>query len=78
MILRETEQAASKILIWSEEKMFTVEAVTSKKINSFFARSSRDLLVSVRSHFRRQKTVWVMVWAAVVSNGVQISFGLHW
>ena len=57
LMLRETERAASKIFIWSDEKMFTVEAVTNKQINRFYARSSRDLLVNVRGHFRRQKPV---------------------
>ena len=33
-MLRETEQAASKTFIWSDENMFTVEGVTIKQINS--------------------------------------------
>ena len=77
-MLRETERAASRIFIWSDEKMFTVEAVIYKQIDRFFARSPRDLLVNVRGHVRHQKPVWVMVWAAVASDGGQISFGLHW
>ena len=78
LMLRETERAASKILIWSDEKLFTVEAVANKQSKRFNARSSRDLLVDVRCHFRRQKPVWVMVWAAVASDGRQICFCLRW
>ena len=71
------EGAASKIFIWSDEKMFTVEAVTNKQIKRFYVHSYRDLLVNVREHFRRQKPVGGIVWAAVASDGGQISFGLH-
>ena len=59
-------------------KMFTVKAVTNEQVDRFYALSSWDLLVDVRAHFRHQKPVWVMVWAAVASDGGQISFGLYW
>ena len=64
-MLKEMERAASKTFIWSDEKMFTVEAVTNKLNDVVYDLSSRDLLVNVRSHFRHQKPVTVMVWAGV-------------
>ena len=68
LMLKETERTASKIFIWSNEKMFTLEPVTVKQINRFYASSSRDLFANVRSPFKRQKPVSVMVWAAVASD----------
>ena len=33
--------------------------------------------ISIWSDVRRQKPISVMVWAAVASDGGQVSFGLH-
>ena len=57
LMLSEIERATSKIFILSDEKMFTVEAVTNKQIDRAFACSSRDLLVNVRGQFRCQTPV---------------------
>ena len=65
LMLRETERTASKIFIWSYEKIFMIEVVSIKQNKRFDARRSIDFLVNVRGHFRRQKPVWVTVWAAV-------------
>ena len=70
LMLREMEKAASKAFIWSDEKMFPMEAVTNKQNDRDYAFSSRDLSVDVRSHFRLQKLASVMVWADVASDGV--------
>lgn len=69
LILQEMKRAAGKVLIWSDEKMFTVEAVTNKQNDRVYAHSPGDLSVNVRSHLRRQKPTSVMVWAAVASDG---------
>ena len=77
MISRELEQAASKVFILSDEKMFTLEAVTNKQTEKPYARGSRDVLVNVRGNIRRQKPVCGLVRAAVASDREQISLGLH-
>ena len=69
LMLQEMERAAGKVFIWSDEKMFTVEAVTNKQNDRVYAKSSKDLSVNARSHLKRQKPASVMVWAAVASNG---------
>ena len=46
-MLREIEPAASKIFIWSDKKMSTVEAVTNKQNDRVYALSSGDLPVNV-------------------------------
>ena len=45
-MLIEMERTARNIFVRSDEKMFTVEAVTNKQIDSVYARMSRDLLVT--------------------------------
>ena len=57
--------------------MFTVKAVTNKQNDIVHALSSKYLSVNVRSHFRQQKPVSVMIGADVASDGEQISFGLQ-
>ena len=68
-MLQEMERAAGKVFIWSDEKMFTVEAVTNKQNDRAYAPTLWDLSVNVRSHLRRQKPASVMVCAAVASHG---------
>ena len=77
LMLRETERVASKIIIWCDEKIFTVEVVTNEQNDRVDANSSRDLSANVRGNFRLQKPVYVMFWAAVASDGGQISIGRH-
>ena len=47
LMLRETKRPASKIFISSDEKMFTVEAVTNKHNDRVYALRSGDLPVNV-------------------------------
>ena len=68
MMLREMQPAASKMFIWSDKKMSTVEAVTNKQDDRVYALSSGDLPVNVWSQFRRKKPICDMVWAAVASD----------
>ena len=60
-MLQEMERAAGKVFIWSDEKMFTVEAVTNKQNDRVYAHSPGDLSVNVRSHLNRQKPASVIV-----------------
>ena len=67
--MQEMERAEGKVFIWSDDKMFTVEAVTNKQNDTVYAHSSKELSVNARSHLKRQKPASVMVWAAVASDG---------
>ena len=69
LMFQEMERAAGKVFIWSDEKMFMVEAETNKQNDRVYAKSSKDLSVNTRSHLKRQKPASVMVWAAVASDG---------
>ena len=67
LMLQEMERAADKVFIWSDKKMFMVEAVTNKQNNTVYAHSPENFSLNVRSHLRRQKPTSVMVYAAVAS-----------
>ena len=69
LIFQEMERATGKVFIWSDEKMFMVEAETNEQNVRVYAKSSKDLSVNARSHLKRQKPASVMVWAAVASDG---------
>ena len=67
-MVSQMEQAASMIFIWSDENMLIVEALTNKQNDRVYVRSSRDLSVNVRSHFRSQKPVRVEFGSVVASE----------
>ena len=52
-------------IIFSDEKLFTVEAICNRQNNRVLAKSSADIPDSTRSVFRRQKSSSVMMWAAI-------------
>ena len=52
-------------IIFSDEKLFTVESIFNRQNDRVLAKSSADIPDSTRSVFRRQKPSSVMVWAAI-------------
>ena len=52
-------------IIFSDKKLFTVEAICNQQNNRVLAKSSADIPDSTRSVFRQQKPSSVMVWAAI-------------
>ncbi|XP_014772692.1 uncharacterized protein LOC106870959 [Octopus bimaculoides] len=68
-ILTEVKRTAKKALIWSDEKIFTVEAVTNRQNDRLYARNAGDSLECSKSHFCHQKPTSLMVWATVASDG---------
>ena len=52
-------------ILFSDEKLFTVEAICNRQNDRVLAKSSADIPDSARSVFRRQKPSSVMVWAAI-------------
>ena len=69
MMLAEMQRAVDNVFIWSDEKIFTVEAVTNTQNDRLYAHNAEDLPEGSRTHFRRMKPAGVMVWAAVASDG---------
>ena len=53
----------------SDEKIFTVEAVTNSQNDRFLAKSIASIPPGARIAFRRMKLASMMVWPAVSSNG---------
>ena len=68
-MLKEMEDAGGKAIVWSDEKMFTVETAANKQNDRVLSVDSNKLPEDVKHHFRRQKPASVMVWAAVGSDG---------
>lgn len=68
-MLQEIQSAANKVLIWCDEKIFTVQAAVNSQNDRVYAHSAQRLPEGYRTNFCRQKPVGVMVWAAVASNG---------
>lgn len=72
-MLQVIKKSADKVLIWSDEKISKVAAVTNRQNDRVFSRSSGDLRLIVKSHLRSQKPAYVMVWVAVASDGTKAS-----
>ena len=68
-MLKEIERAGQKSIIWSDEKVFTVQAVNNPQNDRVYTANPGDLPVGSRAHLRRQKPAGVMAWAAVESDG---------
>ncbi len=56
-------------ILWTDEKLFTVEAVHNVRNDQVLGTSKEALGINVLSHFRHQKPASVMVWARVTSDG---------
>ena len=56
-------------LLWTDEKLFTVQAVHNSENDRIYAVNKSDIPLNDRLMFRRQKPASVMVWAGVISIG---------
>eukprot|EP00095_Tigriopus_kingsejongensis_P001171 maker-scaffold415_size178368-snap-gene-0.24 protein:Tk01171 transcript:maker-scaffold415_size178368-snap-gene-0.24-mRNA-1 annotation:"hypothetical protein Y032_0655g1201" len=56
-------------VLWTDEKVFTVQAIHNSQNDRVLARRKTDIPVELRTSFRRQKPPSVMVWAGVTTNG---------
>ena len=68
-MLAKIERAGRKSIIWADEKLFTVQAVSNVQNDRVYAGSQSDPPERSRVQFRRQKPAGVMVWAALGSDG---------
>ena len=55
-------------IMFSDEKMFTVEAKFNSQNDRILAKSAGSIPTSVKSVFRRQKPASVMIWSAIPEN----------
>ena len=61
------------VFIWSDEKIFTVEAVTNTQNDRLYARDAKDLHEGNRTHLRRMKPAGIMVWTIVAFDESKFS-----
>ena len=62
-------QGTGASVIWTDEKLFTVQAVHNHQNDRILAKNIRNIPVNEKTMFRRQKPASVMVWAGVTSCG---------
>ena len=63
------QRAVDHVFVGSDEKIFTVEAVTSAQNDRLYARDSGDSPEDCLTHLGRMKPAGVVVWVAVASCG---------
>ena len=59
------EEADTGEVVWTDEKLFSVEAAFNPKNDMVLGRSLANIPMQSRSHYRRQKPASLMVWAGV-------------
>ncbi len=58
--------------MFTDEKVFTVQAIHNAQNDRILAKNSKDIPVEVRATFRRQKPASCMVWAGVMMDGKEM------
>ncbi|QQP54705.1 Putative dde superfamily endonuclease [Caligus rogercresseyi] len=71
ILLNKLKSGTQGPVFYTDEKLFTVQAVYNSQNDRILAKSSADIPVKVRGVFRRQKPKSVMVWAGVMSDGTK-------
>ena len=59
------KHASTREVIWTDEKLFIIEAAFNPKSDTVLGKSLDAIAMSSQSHYRRQKPASVMVWAGV-------------
>ena len=59
-------------MLWTDEKLFTVQAIHNTQNDRFYAQQKEDILVNEQIANQCQKPASVMVWAGVISTGEKI------
>ena len=71
--MQETSQAArsklGKSILFTDEKIFTVEAKFNRQNNRIYAKSTLDISISRRKVYRAHHPASVMVWAGASWQG---------
>lgn len=69
LLLKWMNSCTRTSIIWTDEKIFTVEQAFNSHNDRILGRKRKDIPVNEQSIFRRQKPASVMVWAGVTSCG---------
>ena len=56
-------------MLWTDEKLFTVQAIYNNQSDRIYAQRKEDTPVNERIAYQLQKPASVMVWAGVTSTG---------
>ena len=69
LLLEKLRDGTQPPVLWTDEKLFTVQAVHNHQNDRIYAVNKRDIPLNDRLMFRRQKPASVMVLAGVTSSG---------
>lgn len=69
LLLEKLRDGTQPPVLWTDEKLFTVQAVHNHQNDRIYAVNKRDIPLNDRLMFRRQKPASVMVWAGATSSG---------
>ena len=69
LLLEKLRDGTQPPVLWTDEKLFTVQAVHNHQNDRIFAVNKRDIHLNEWLMFRRQKLASVMVWTGVTSSG---------
>jgi len=67
LLLEKLRDGKQPPVLWTDEKLFKVQAVLNHQNDQIYAVNKRDIPLNDRLLFRRQKPASIMVWARVTS-----------
>ena len=73
LLLENLRDGKQPSVLWTDEKLFTVQAVHNSQNDRIYAVNKSDIPLTDRLMFRRKKHASVMVWAGVTSTGKKTS-----
>ena len=68
-MLAELQRTVDQVFMWSDEKIFAVEAATNTQNGRLCARDAENMPEGSGTHSRRMEPARVMVWTVVVYDG---------
>ncbi|QQP37809.1 Putative DD37D maT transposase [Caligus rogercresseyi] len=68
-IIQQLSKDRSPSVLWTDEKIFTVQAINNSQNDRILTWKKEDISVELSPAFRRQKPPSVVVWAGVTSDG---------
>ena len=71
MLLNKPLDGMQPQVLWTNEKLFTVQAIHNSQTDQIWIESKNSVPVECQASFRRQKPALVMVWAGVTSTGLK-------
>ena len=71
LLLHHLQDCMQPPVLWTNEKLFTVQAIHNAQNDRVWARNVKDIPKEHRISFRHQKPASVMVWAGITSSGLK-------